>query len=125
LLPTLAGFQDAAKHALWIDFYFTVTHPHYPIAIIHQPLSALFILLSLSGMNTTIYFDNQSTGWAVEISDEGADRMLPAEFESAQLPFSQALPQDLLSRRHLLAQLSGARSNVTEALALGHTLLRT
>jgi hypothetical protein len=56
---------------------------------------------------SALKFNHQALLRAEEIGDVPAQRMLAPELQAAQLPIAQTCPQDFLSGRLLLTQLTG------------------
>jgi hypothetical protein len=78
--------RDDGEHALDIFVSQDVCRidTQDPNALIAQPFIAASIMLHLTSilMPPSVDLDRQSCGWAIEIENEGANRMLPAEMQS-------------------------------------------
>ena len=72
---------DDLQHCLPISKNIIVPEPQDYKSAIFDPLSALFVAVSLVRVVTAVKFDNQSRGVTIKIYDEGADRLLSAELE--------------------------------------------
>ena len=72
---------DDLQHCLPISKNIIVPEPQDYKSAIFDPLSALFVAVSLVRVVTAVKFDNQSRGVTIKIYDEGADGLLSAELE--------------------------------------------
>ncbi len=82
-----------------IACYFGVPESQYEKSIGAQESTAALILVFSLGVLRCINFDKQFRFEASEVGKEGADRILPAELESLQLPSAQSRPQLLFGLR--------------------------
>ena len=77
-------------------------------ALFVQPGRTRQIILDLFCVRFPINLHHQPASSAIEIHDEGPNRMLSAKFEATQLPIAQMRPQFLFRGRLWLAQLASA-----------------
>jgi hypothetical protein len=59
-------------------------------------------------MLAAVKLDDEAGVWAEEVGDVRADPDLPAEFEAEQAAAAEGLPEDVVRRRGLAAEGSGA-----------------
>ncbi len=75
------------------------------VAVGTEVLRSVGILFDLLVVDISVDFDNELAGSAVEVEDERINGVLPAKAEPVELVAAQRVPQDLLGRRHRLAQV--------------------
>ena len=75
-----------------------------------QPRIALSIMSRLLNMLSSVHFDDDSFFQTDEIHNVTAQWLLPPKFVATKLPQTQLTPQQSLSIRGVIAQVSGAPS---------------
>jgi len=75
-----------------------IAETDYPVALLTKPFGARPVVLLLLGVAISVNLDHQMASRATEINDKAANRHLPPELESTQLPVTEACPETALER---------------------------
>ena len=81
-----------------------VPEPYDCIALVHQKLAPLLIVIPLVNMVTAVQFDNQRPLWAAEVSDIGTDGILASKLGSSELAVTEPGPKLTLGLGRFFAQ---------------------
>jgi len=91
--------DNTLKNAIHIGNDIVIPKTKDAVALLIQKRSSDVILWGLFSMLATIKFHDQLQFKANEIRHVGSDRLLPAEFISAERPVAKILPQPFFSIR--------------------------
>ncbi len=95
---------DFSEHAFDILDYLVVPEPDQSIA---EPLDLGRSQIVLSaGVLPTIHFEDETVFGTEEVGDVGSDGCLTSEFEAAQAPAAQMMPEDCFRFSGIAAQVS-------------------
>jgi hypothetical protein len=108
----IAIFQNGLEHPLEVLFYLLIPKPNQPVVEILKPACTGIIFFLLEVVDISINLDHQTVLGAVKIDYERTQWMLSSKFQPSQSPVAQLFPKRLFSRRCLLAELPGPRTNV-------------
>jgi hypothetical protein len=73
--------------------------------LVAQPSVSLIVIIPLSSVLTSVYFDNQSPLETYKINNERAQRLLSAKFKTINLPKTQLSPKQTFGLCWMLPQL--------------------
>lgn len=90
----------------FIDNFFVGETNHFYTVLIDYLFPKLLVIL-LSFMNAAVDFDHQTYLVAVKVCNETMNDLLPLKVQSADLIFTNHIPETFFCQSHLLAEIFG------------------
>ena len=78
----MQSIQDGCDHPIQVGYYKVVPESEHAVSLGSKMLRPLQILLFLLQMGASIQFEDEMVSRRAEVGDIGADRVLPAKYDS-------------------------------------------